>query len=502
MHHQKSTILLCSLLLFFLSASPALANTATDQVGAATTLYQTYLHDGATGEIRLQTNVAGESPAAETYINGVLDLSTRLLPFSLDASLQYYSHVDPTTFFVNFRGRDYNDLNQQVQHKAREIVADAAIYRTDYEKLRYINNYLVDNCDYLAAAVKDPDRYPKAFTAYGCLVEGQAVCEGYANSVQLLCEMMNIPCLKVTGTAYGGDHIWNAVYLNDKWWMLDVTFNDPIGKQDNSDRWSYFLLDLDTFRQKGTHNYDRTAYEISKEIYTGRTVGQKHTSVPFAGLSLQNAVSGDVADDRYLTDILGEDEKQTVDTPASSNHTAASSEATEKKAQALKELGLFVGDEGGFRLNDGMTRVEMGVMVMRMHDGVAALREKGDYYASICPFTDVPNWARSSIGFLYEQKLVAGQSADTFGTGAVSKRDYAVMMLRVLEIEHSYQDALAIAVTHGILTEEQAAGSTVATRGDIVDMTYATLQLMEEQQKQTKQQEQSEQQEQPEQQAA
>lgn len=488
MKHKKLFILLCTSLLLLMSAMPALANTVTDEVGAATTLYQIYLHNGATEEIRLNTNVAGESPAAENYMHDVLDLATRLVPFSLDANLQYYSNVNPTTFFVTFRGRDYNDLNQYVQSKAKEIVADAAIYSTDYEKLRYINNYLVDNCEYVAAAVKDPDRYYKAFTTFGCLVEGQAVCEGYANSVQLLCEMLDIPCIKVTGTAYGGNHIWNAVYLDGKWWMLDVTFNDPIGKQDNSDRWSYFLLDLDTFQQKGTHTYDQAAYETSKEIYTGRTVGQKNTSVPFAGLSLQNAITGDIVDDRYLKDILDESEEANNDTKTNLNHASVSTESTQRKAEALKELGLFVGDEGGFRLEDSMTRVEMGVMVMRMNDGIAALREKGDYYASLCPFTDVPEWARSSIGFLYEQKLVAGQSADTFGTSAVSKRDYAVMMLRVLGIQHSYEDALAIAVTHGILTEEQAAGSTVATRGDIVDMTYATLQLMEEQQKQTAEQ--------------
>ncbi len=484
MKHKKLLTLLCIGLLL-LGAGPAWANTATDEVGAATTLYQIYLHDGATGEIRLNTNVAGESPAAENYMNEVLDLATRLLPFSLDANLQYYSNVNPTTFFVTFRGRDYNDLNQHVQNKAKEIVADAAIYSTDYEKLRYINNYLVDNCEYVSAAVSDPDRYYKAFTAFGCLIEGQAVCEGYANSVQLLCEMMEIPCIKVTGTAYGGNHIWNAVYLDGKWWMLDVTFNDPIGKQDNSDRWSYFLLDLDTFQQKGTHSYDQAAYETSKEIYTGRTIGQQSTSVPFAGLSLQNAVTGDVVDDRYLKDILGESEEEDTDTTTTSNHASVSSESTQKKAEALQALSLFVGDEGGFRLEDSMTRVEMGVMVMRMNDGIAALRENGQYYADLCPFTDVPEWARSSIGFLYEKKLAAGQSATTFGTEAVSKRDYAVMMLRVLGIEHSYQDALAIAVTHGILTDEQASGSTAATRGDIVDMTYATLQLMDEQQKQT-----------------
>ena len=146
----------------------------------------------------MNTNVAGESPAAENYMNDVLDLATRLMPFSLDANLQYYSNVNPTTFFVTFRGRDYNDLNQYVQNKAKEIVADAAIYSTDYEKLRYINNYIVDNCEYVSAAVKDPDRYHKAFTTFGCLIEGQAVCEGYANSVQLLCEMLDIPCIKVT----------------------------------------------------------------------------------------------------------------------------------------------------------------------------------------------------------------------------------------------------------------------------------------------------------------
>ena len=56
------------------------------------------------------------------------------------------------------------------------------------------------------------------------------------------------------------------------------------------------------------------------------------------------------------------------------------------------------------------------------------------------------------------------------------------MMMRVLGIEHSYEDALAIAVTQGILTEEQASGNPVALRADIVDMTYATLQLLEEHQ--------------------
>lgn len=483
MRLKKLTSLLCTAALLFGTASPALANIKTDEIGAATTIYQQYLTDRAIGEIRLNTNVAGRNPEAETYMGKVLDLSTRLLPFSLDASMSYYANVNPTTFFITFRNRDYNDLNQYVQAKAKEIAAHAEIYDTDYEKLRYINNYLVDHCDYVPEAIDDPDRYHTSFTSFGCLIEGKAVCEGYTNSVQMLCELLDIPCMKVTGTAYGGDHIWNAVYLNDKWWMLDVTFNDPMGDAASRDRWNYFLLDMDTFAAKGTHEYDSYGFEMSKEIYTGHTEGQRNVTVPFANLSLKNASRGDMpntnlnpAEPSQKEDTNTEAEKPPVTEPS-----AVISPETEAKASALKELGLFAGDEGGFRLADNMTRVEMGVMVMRMNNGQDTLRENGAYYAQVCPFTDVPQWAKSSIGFLYDHKLAAGQSASLYGTGDVTKRDYAVMMMRVLGIEHNYEDALAIAVTHGILTEEQASGTPTARRADIVDMTYATLQLLEEQ---------------------
>ena len=262
--------------------------------------------------------------------------------------------------------------------------------------------------------------------------------------------------------------------------MLDVTFNDPMGNASSRDRWSYFLLDMDAFAQKGTHEYDQYGFEMSKEIYTGHTEGQRNVTVPFDNLSLRNAYSGDVPDASLKAPEANKPSE--IKPQPEIEKPVVISKATEAKASALKEMGLFAGDEGGFRLADKMTRVEMGVMVMRMNDGVAALRENGSYYAEICPFTDVPQWAKSSIGFLYDKKLAAGQSATTYGTSDVTKRDYAVMMMRVLGIEHSYEDALAIAVTQGILTEEQASGNPVALRADIVDMTYATLQLLEEHQ--------------------
>lgn len=453
--------MICTGFLFTMAAAPVYAgsNEATDEIGAATTIYQHYKDNTITADLSIDTNVAGKSPEIEEFIATSLNLATRLLPFSYDASIQYYADTDPTTFFVTFRNREYNDLNLSVQKKVKELAAKGSALETDYEKIKFINDYLVDHCTYLSEAMEDADAYQTAFTAYGCLIEGKAVCEGYTNSVQLLCEAMQIPCVKVTGKANGGNHIWNAVYLDKKWWMLDTTFNDPIGVQDENDRLRFFLIDMDTFAQMGLHTYDTEAFETSKLILMGRTNGQGN-AIRKLNLSAQNAEA--------------QDKPNAIAIPTEQKTTLAN-------AESLQARGLFVGDAQGYRLEDPMTRVEMGVMVMRMHGGIEALQKDGAYYQELCPFTDVPDWAKSSIGFLYDNKLVAGQTESTFGTESVTIRDYAVMMLRLLQIEHTYDTALEVALRENIITETQKDIGLVATRGDIVNITCKTLALLDAQ---------------------
>lgn len=462
------TALIVLSLSFTLLITPALAATATDRVGVATSIYQLYLTDGATGSLELQSNVAGNKSVAEDFIYDATSLSVRLLPWSLDAEMQYYADTNPTTFFVQFRGRNQFDQNNQVQQKMNELVAQAKLLSSDQERIAFINDYLVDNCSYRSAAINNPDANADAFTIYGCLIKGSAVCEGYANSVLLFCQKLNIPCVKVTGTASGGNHVWNSVYLDNKWWMLDTTFNDPVGPQVESDRRQYFLLDMDTFNAKNTHTYNKTDYELSKQIITGRTEGQ-YTPVPFNSIDLTNATAGDQLSGQ--TAVPAPTQPETT--------TPATDMTTENKAEVLKELGLFVGDENGFRLEENMSRVEMGVMVMRLNDGKDKIAANEAYYLQQCIFTDVPLWAKSAIGYLYDNGLVAGQGNNQLGTGDVTKKDYAVVLLRVLNIEHDYNNAVPIALANGILTVEQVNGSTMATRGDIVEMTYAAIQMQQ-----------------------
>ncbi len=74
----------------------------------------------------------------------------------------------------------------------------------------------------------DPDD-PMIYSAYGALVGGRALCEGYSRAMQLLLLQSGIPCTTVTGIANGEGHMWNLVQLGSDWYNLDATWNDTGG---------------------------------------------------------------------------------------------------------------------------------------------------------------------------------------------------------------------------------------------------------------------------------
>lgn len=71
----------------------------------------------------------------------------------------------------------------------------------------------------------------RSHDAFGALVEGTAVCDGYAAAYTLLCRMAGIRCGTVIGTATTpegatGDHAWNLVDFGDWAMLADVTWDD------------------------------------------------------------------------------------------------------------------------------------------------------------------------------------------------------------------------------------------------------------------------------------
>ena len=80
--------------------------------------------------------------------------------------------------------------------------------------------------------------------AYGILVAGTAVCNGYAQAMHLLTEAAGLESVMVNGEASSGfttgAHAWNRVRIDGQWLVVDATWDDADDATPGRD---YLLLD-------------------------------------------------------------------------------------------------------------------------------------------------------------------------------------------------------------------------------------------------------------------
>lgn len=147
-----------------------------------------------------------------------------------------------------------------------------------YTKIAKVHNWLIYFVDY-----QNNDTSKDQHTIYGTLKNGKAVCEGYARAFKYLMDGVGVPCVLVSGTATNSqgqteNHAWNYVQINDVWYAVDVTWDDPIvtgGEQTTQMKQRYFLKGSDEFLKD--HKTDGKISEqsitfkfptLSKENYT------------------------------------------------------------------------------------------------------------------------------------------------------------------------------------------------------------------------------------------
>ena len=105
-----------------------------------------------------------------------------------------------------------------------EIISLAEGYATDYEKVKFVHDLIVDNTEY---DVKEMNtRNAENNSAYSCLVENEAVCGGYARALQLVLCRLGIPCISIIGRSSGEMHMWNCVYIDGEPYFVDPTWAD------------------------------------------------------------------------------------------------------------------------------------------------------------------------------------------------------------------------------------------------------------------------------------
>lgn len=111
-----------------------------------------------------------------------------------------------------------------LEQKANEIIAKIPQGASEYEKELFIYDYLCENTEY-------SDSSKNAHSAYGALVEGKAVCEGYSRAMQLLLSLVGTESTLVAGEADSTGHMWNLVKIENVWYHLDATWGDAFADE-------------------------------------------------------------------------------------------------------------------------------------------------------------------------------------------------------------------------------------------------------------------------------
>ncbi|MDF1618521.1 transglutaminase domain-containing protein [Petrocella sp. FN5] len=145
----------------------------------------------------------------------------------------YYSAVSSTesaTSDVSLRLRvnyKISKVDFDASVKKAEAIVDDIIHEgmTSFDKTLAIHDYLVDHIAYTDNIEASHERI---YTMYGALIHGDAVCQGYAEAFQYLSHLAGLETMIVQGTAGGEAHAWNLVKLDDDWYHVDVTWDDPV----------------------------------------------------------------------------------------------------------------------------------------------------------------------------------------------------------------------------------------------------------------------------------
>ncbi len=182
-----------------------------------------------------------------------------------------------------------------------EFMRDIDLSLSDEEKELAIHDKLLSlvtyNYDLYEKYEQEESMYDLGYSAYGALVcvssgaPNSAVCNGYALAFEHLCHEAGIPCCIISGNAthippspeqVEGDHAWNIVNIDGRWYEVDPTWDD-FDYHESIDISVYEALQQNSekFYNRLHHYYNRSTAEMEYLKATDDTVFSLEGYLPY-----------------------------------------------------------------------------------------------------------------------------------------------------------------------------------------------------------------------------
>ncbi len=190
-----------------------------------------------------------EKTAYKEILQGIKELSAEIYIHSSDAKRtnEIFERVlmdgpdifwcDGTAKTTHYEGKEeytvlepvYSCTEEEKEERQAEIEAEASKClagieedASDYDKILYVFEYIVNTVEYDAAAEDNQN-------IYSVFAHKRSVCAGYSKATQYLLEQLGVFCTYVTGVVRTGEsHAWNLVICEGDYYYVDTTWGDPV----------------------------------------------------------------------------------------------------------------------------------------------------------------------------------------------------------------------------------------------------------------------------------
>lgn len=197
-------------------------------------------------------------PYSYDNANKILDtiVETTEIEYLYDTQLMYYSsggYISKIQLKRKYDVQTALNIKSQFESKANEIINKyIKSEMSDLEKEVVIHNYLVNNIVY------DESDVNTAHNAYGALIKGRAVCDGYSKAFKYFMDRFGIENGLVL--SYEMAHAWNYIKIDGVTYFVDITWDDPVSKSATvyKDNLKYFNVTKSKLSED--HNWDTTKY--------------------------------------------------------------------------------------------------------------------------------------------------------------------------------------------------------------------------------------------------
>lgn len=153
----------------------------------------------------------------------------------------------------------------ELTQKVEEITAQIGENWTPLQKALYLHDYIAAHGQYDTISKVDVQNKidERRRDAYGMLIDGIGVCQGYTLAYRLLLDRVGIKSGTVTSDSM--NHVWNLIQIDGNWYHVDVTWDDPTEDRIGQSQHVYFCLSEDKLKDtnKGAHTAPDFKYSLN-----------------------------------------------------------------------------------------------------------------------------------------------------------------------------------------------------------------------------------------------